>query len=146
MKYARKLWLMLLILALAALVACGGDATDDGGDTEEEAAPTTAAAEEEEAVDEPVEEEPADTGGEEATPAEEEGGEEEMMSSLNAILLPKFLGILVFDQAYEGALEAATELGLAEGLEFLGPTPENSVAGQIETQPVCAKATKRLPR
>ncbi|MCA9986575.1 MAG: substrate-binding domain-containing protein, partial [Anaerolineales bacterium] len=123
---------MLLILALAALVACGGDATDDGGDTEEEAAPTTAAAEEEEAVDEPVEEEPADTGGEEATPAEEEGGEEEMMSSLNAILLPKFLGILVFDQAYEGALEAATELGLAEGLEFLGPTPENSVAGQIE--------------
>jgi rhamnose transport system substrate-binding protein len=50
----------------------------------------------------------------------------------SAILLPKFLGILVFDQAYEGALEAAEELGTADSLEFLGPTPENSVEGQIE--------------
>jgi rhamnose transport system substrate-binding protein len=47
-------------------------------------------------------------------------------------LLPKFLGILVFDQANQGAQEAATELKNPEKLQFLGPTPENSVAGQIE--------------
>ena len=47
-------------------------------------------------------------------------------------LLPKFLGILVFDQANQGAQEAAKELQNPETLEFLGPTPENSVAGQIE--------------
>jgi rhamnose transport system substrate-binding protein len=48
------------------------------------------------------------------------------------VLLPKFLGILPFDQAHQGALEAAEELGNPEELQFLGPTPENSVAGQIE--------------
>jgi rhamnose transport system substrate-binding protein len=48
------------------------------------------------------------------------------------VLLPKFLGILVFDQANVGAEEAAAELENPEALEFLGPTPENSVAGQIE--------------
>jgi rhamnose transport system substrate-binding protein len=47
-------------------------------------------------------------------------------------LLPKFLGILVFDQANEGAQEAHAELGNPEELQFLGPTPEDSVAGQIE--------------
>ena len=47
-------------------------------------------------------------------------------------LLPKFLGILVFDQANQGAQEAAAELKNPAKLEFLGPTPENSVAGQIE--------------
>jgi rhamnose transport system substrate-binding protein len=48
------------------------------------------------------------------------------------ILMPKFLGILVFDQANVGAQEAHTELQNPEELQFLGPTPENSVAGQIE--------------
>ncbi len=48
------------------------------------------------------------------------------------VLLPKFLGILVFDQANQGAEEAAAELQNPEKLQFLGPTPENSVAGQIE--------------
>jgi rhamnose transport system substrate-binding protein len=52
--------------------------------------------------------------------------------AISAILLPKFLGILVFDQAHVGAMEAAEELGAGDGLEFLGPTPENSVEGQIE--------------
>jgi len=47
-------------------------------------------------------------------------------------LMPKFLGILVFDQANQGAQEAHAELGNPAGLQFLGPTPENSVAGQIE--------------
>jgi rhamnose transport system substrate-binding protein len=52
--------------------------------------------------------------------------------ALKLVLLPKFLGIAVFDQANEGAQEAATELGNTEELTFTGPTPENSAAGQIE--------------
>src|SRR6202140_3582018 len=50
----------------------------------------------------------------------------------NMVLLPKFLGILVFDQAHQGAEEAHKELKNPGELSFLGPTPENSVAGQIE--------------
>jgi len=50
----------------------------------------------------------------------------------NLVLLPKFLGIQVFDQANQGAQEADKELGNTGKLEFLGPTPENSVAGQID--------------
>jgi rhamnose transport system substrate-binding protein len=52
--------------------------------------------------------------------------------SFNMVLLPKFLGIAVFDQAHDGAEEAANELQNPTALQFLGPTPENSVAGQIE--------------
>ncbi|MGH2614214.1 MAG: substrate-binding domain-containing protein [Thermomicrobiales bacterium] len=48
------------------------------------------------------------------------------------MLLPKFLGILPFDQANQGAMEAAEELGNPIPLDFVGPTAENSVAGQIE--------------
>ena len=48
------------------------------------------------------------------------------------VLLPKFIGILVFDQAHDGAREAHEELENPGTLEFIGPTPENSVAGQIE--------------
>lgn len=51
---------------------------------------------------------------------------------VSMILLPKFLGILVFDEANQGALEAAAELENPVELIFDGPTPENSVAGQIE--------------
>lgn len=51
---------------------------------------------------------------------------------VNAVLLPKFLGILPFDQANRGAQEAAAELGSTGKLEYIGPTPENSAAGQIE--------------
>jgi rhamnose transport system substrate-binding protein len=52
--------------------------------------------------------------------------------ALDMVLLPKFLGILPFDQAHKGALEAEKELGNTKPLQYLGPTPENSVAGQIE--------------
>jgi rhamnose transport system substrate-binding protein len=48
------------------------------------------------------------------------------------VLLPKFLGILVFDQAHKGAEEAAKEVKNPTSLQFLGPTAQNSVAGQIE--------------
>lgn len=53
-------------------------------------------------------------------------------TEVNMVLLPKFLGILVFDQANEGAQEAHAELSNPGELLFVGPTPENSVAGQIE--------------
>src|SRR5689334_14752395 len=52
--------------------------------------------------------------------------------NLDLVLLPKFLGILPFDQAHQGAEEAMKELDPNGKLEFLGPTPDNSVAGQIE--------------
>jgi len=50
----------------------------------------------------------------------------------NMVLLPKFLGILPFDQANKGAEEAHAELENPGKLLYTGPTPENSVAGQIE--------------
>ena len=50
----------------------------------------------------------------------------------NIVLLPKFLGILPFDQANKGAEEAHAELENSGELLYTGPTPENSVAGQIE--------------
>jgi rhamnose transport system substrate-binding protein len=52
--------------------------------------------------------------------------------AVSMVLLPKFLGIVPFDQAHKGAEEAAKELKNPEALQFLGPTPQNSVAGQIE--------------
>lgn len=52
--------------------------------------------------------------------------------SIDMVLLPKFLGIAVFDQAHTGAAEAQKELQNPKEVQFLGPTPENSVAGQIE--------------
>ncbi|HET9661278.1 MAG TPA: substrate-binding domain-containing protein [Thermomicrobiales bacterium] len=51
---------------------------------------------------------------------------------VNMMLLPKFLGISVFDQANEGAQEAHGELQNPGKLDFVGPTADNSVAGQID--------------
>lgn len=51
---------------------------------------------------------------------------------MSSILLPKCTGIAVFDQANEGAQEAAEELGTEEP-EFLGPSTCEDPTGQIET-------------
>ena len=51
---------------------------------------------------------------------------------MSSILLPKCLGIAVFDQANEGAQEAAGELGTSEP-EFLGPATCEDPTGQIDT-------------
>lgn len=117
--------LIALCMALALLAAaCGSD--DDETSTEDsssdETTTTEATTEDTEAATETTEaeEEPTDPAG---------GFETGL--DFNAILLPKFTGIAVFDQANEGAQEAAAELGTAEA-EFLGPTADNSVAGQIE--------------
>ena len=58
--------------------------------------------------------------------------EAEPGQDVNMLLLPKFLGITVFEQANQGAQEAAAELGMPTAPTFTGPTAENSVAGQIE--------------
>lgn len=77
---------------------------------------------------------------EEAAPAVEEAPvveevvvEEAMDKGVDMVLLPKFMGISVFDEANQGAEEAHAELGNTGVLEYIGPTAENSVAGQIET-------------
>lgn len=120
-------WLVVLLMISLFVAACGG---------QEAPAPVA----EEPAAEEPAAEEPAAEEPAAEEPAAEEPVVEEAMphmdvmadGTFNAILLPKFLGILVFDQANEGAMEAAGELGTADGLQFTGPTPENSVQGQIE--------------
>ena len=66
-------------------------------------------------------------GAASAEPAMAKKGE-----TANLVLLPKFLGILPFDQANRGAEEAHKELENKGTLQYIGPTPENSVAGQIE--------------
>ena len=48
------------------------------------------------------------------------------------VLLPKFMGNKVFDEAHDGAEEAHKELQNGGKLDYLGPTADNSVAGQIE--------------
>jgi rhamnose transport system substrate-binding protein len=51
--------------------------------------------------------------------------------ALDMVLLPKFSGNAVFDQAHNGALEAAAELGNPNELQFLAP-PASNAAGQID--------------
>ena len=48
-----------------------------------------------------------------------------------SILLPKCTGIAVFDQANEGAIEAAGEIGVGEA-EFVGPASCTDSTGQVE--------------
>ena len=52
--------------------------------------------------------------------------------AVDMILLPKFMGNKVFDEANSGAEEAQKELQNTGKLSFVGPTADNSVAGQIE--------------
>jgi rhamnose transport system substrate-binding protein len=139
---------VLLVLVLM-LSACAPATTTAPGGTESAAEATEPAATEAEteATEAPTEEGATADMTEEATvePAEEATGEateaattepaEEGAATgeaIDMVLLPKFLGILVFDQAHQGAMEAHEEVGNTGTLEFLGPTPENSVAGQIE--------------
>ena len=65
-------------------------------------------------------------------PVSGEAATAEPGQDVKMMLLPKFLGILPFDQANQGAQEAAAELQNPTPFDFVGPTAENSVAGQIE--------------
>jgi rhamnose transport system substrate-binding protein len=102
----RPLKLMGVISCLALVVAAGCGDDDDGAATTDDAGSGDSAS------------------GEAVTI---EAGDD-----MSSILLPKCTGIAVFDQANEGAQEAAEELGTAEP-EFLGPSTCEDPTGQIET-------------
>ena len=112
MRKATILILSLLVIFSMLLGACAPAVAPAPADAPAEAAATEPAAEEA-AAEAPAEEAAAGEG-------------------VPMVLMPKFLGILVFDQANQGAQEAHAEVGNPAELQFLGPTPENSVAGQIE--------------
>lgn len=113
----------LTLIAALALVMTACAAPD--------ASPTATAVETE--AESPAEETAAETEPEtEPTDGDGDVAGAEPGQSVRMMLLPKFLGILPFDQAHQGALEAHEELENPEELSFVGPTPENSVQGQIE--------------
>ena len=121
-----RLLLSLLVIASLLLAACGGAKS-------EPAAPAAEPAKEEaKPTDTPVPAEP--TKAPEAAPAAASGEAVKLEGGkgVKMTLLPKFLGIAVFDQANDGAEEAAKELGNPEKLVYTGPTAEKSVEGQIE--------------
>ena len=91
-------WLIFLLVVSLFVVACSSGAEDTPAED--------TATETEETADTP-----ADSGEETADSGEEAADGVMADGEFNAILLPKFLGILVFDQANEGAMEAANELG-----------------------------------
>jgi rhamnose transport system substrate-binding protein len=104
-----------LILATAAI----GHSAAAGTDTTEPASDDTAAA--------------TDTAATEGTAAEGTAAEGTAAAGgdFTSILLPKCTGIAVFDQANEGAQEAAEELGVAAP-EFVGPASCADSTGQVE--------------
>ena len=114
MQKATTLILSLLVIFSMLLGACASPVAPAPADAPAEAEATEPAAEEA-AAEAPAAEEAAAAG-----------------EGVPMVLMPKFLGILVFDQANQGAQEAHAEVGNPAELQFLGPTPENSVAGQIE--------------
>jgi rhamnose transport system substrate-binding protein len=119
----KHLWqLTALLTVLSMLFAACAPATQAPTPAPTEApkeAPTPAPTE---APTEAATEAPAPGGPVMATPGQ----------TVNMVLLPKFVGNKVFDEAHDGAKEAHAELQNAGTLEFLGPTADNSVAGQIE--------------
>jgi rhamnose transport system substrate-binding protein len=102
-------WVLAALLVALMLVAVGcGDDDDDGAADQGGAADTS--------------------GGEASGPVKLQPGED-----FKSVFIPKQTGIAVFDQANEGAKEAAGELQV-DPAEFLGPSsPENCVSGQIDT-------------
>ena len=101
------IWVLaaLVVVLVLAAAACGGD---DG----EEGAPQDTA---------------ADTGGGEGGVVTFEPGQD-----FSSVLLPKQTGVSVFDQANQGAEEAAGELQ-ADTAEYLGPaSPAECVSGQLD--------------
>lgn len=127
--YKRFIPIMGLVLIAMLILAACAPATPAPAPTQAPAAaptqppaaaPTQAAAPTEAAA--PTQP-PAATGG----PVKADPGK-----AVKMVLLPKFLGIAVFDEAHDGAEEAAKELQNPEPLVYTGPTAENSAAGQIE--------------
>ena len=137
-----------LLAAATLVVAACGDDDDDTADqataTEEATAPaTTEAAVATTAAPATTEAAVATTaapmtteGAATTEPANTEApsGESvtiESAGDFNGLFLPKCTGIAVFDQANDGAIEAAGELGAAEA-QFQGPASCADTTGQIE--------------
>jgi rhamnose transport system substrate-binding protein len=121
MKLTRPTAVLLGVVVLLA-AACGDDDDDDDATTDTGSATTEAAGTETSAAETTGTDAAGTT---ETTPPGEGGGD------FASILLPKCTGIAVFDQANEGAIEAATELGVAEA-EFVGPASCTDSTGQVE--------------
>lgn len=118
----------LVLLAMLILAACAPAAPAPAPTQAPAAAPTQPPAAAPTQAAAPTEaaaptQPPAATGG----PVKADPGK-----AVKMVLLPKFLGIAVFDEAHDGAEEAAKELQNPEPLVYTGPTAENSAAGQIE--------------
>ena len=132
-----KLSLALASVLVLAAAACGGDDDDTAEPDATNQAPTTEAGATSEAGAEPTtaaeETTPDATEAPDATAADDTaaGGGGGGGGDFSSILLPKCTGIAVFDQANEGAIEAATELGVSEA-EFVGPASCTDSTGQIE--------------
>jgi rhamnose transport system substrate-binding protein len=126
-KYSRILFSLLFItmLVLSACAPAAAPAPAAPAATTAPAEPTATAEPEAEAEATAA---PAEEAAEEA--ASDEVIVAEPGQEISTVLMPKFLGILVFDQANQGGAEAAAELGVSLP-QFLGPTPEDSVQGQI---------------
>src|SRR5262245_33368539 len=67
-----------------------------------------------------------------ATPRPSAATEATPGQAVKMMLLPKFIGIAVFDQAHQGAEEAAKELGNSTPLDFVGPTASEGPTAQVE--------------
>ena len=103
-------WILaaLMVALMLAAAGCGDDDDDDA---------------------------PADSGGAADTSGGDAGGVAtfEPGQEFRSVFIPKQTGIAVFEQANDGAKEAARELQVEEA-EFLGPSsPDNCVSGQIDT-------------
>ena len=121
---------LISLLVMLSLLVAACSAAPAGSPSGSASAPASEPASEEPSAES---EEPS---AESEEPASEEPGGEVVVAEpgqeLKMLLLPKFLGILPFDQAHEGAMEAHEELENPGTLDFTGPTAENSVQGQIE--------------
>ncbi len=119
----RMFQLLSALMILSMLIsACGGAAQP----TQAPAQPTAAPAQPTAA--------PAAVVQPTAAPASAAAGviEAKPGQSVDMTLLPKFMGNAVFDEANAGAVEAQKELQNPGKLNYVGPTADNSVAGQIE--------------
>ena len=119
----KKLMMLTFVFTLL-LAACAPAATP----TEAPAQATEAPAQPTEAPPEPAEPEAPSGEVVQATPGQ----------ALSMVFLPKNLGNAVFDEAHEGALEAAEELGNTEELQYLAPA---SGAAGTEQIPIITNAT-----
>ncbi len=138
MKHRLTKTMALLAAATLVVAACGSDDDDAASDdtaTEDTATGETGAPA---ASDAPAETDAPDTS--EAPAATEPAGSAapsgeavtiEAAGDFNGLFLPKCTGIAVFDQANDGAIEAAGELGAAEA-QFQGPASCSDTTGQIE--------------